>query len=186
MVPGMLFLTSHLVVALVALVGIGGATRVMQAGLACPDWPLCYGSFLPGGQMNLKVFLEWFHRLDAFLVGIGLLVLLVISLLKRSSLPAWLPWASGTALLLVAFQGALGALTVTQLLRFDLVTAHLATALVLVALLSAIHQGLAFRPEPASSLQPPTSSVRPGWPAAWWMAPAQLVWLCSSRPSQEP
>ena len=32
-------LASHLVVALVALVGIGGATRVMEAGLACPDWP---------------------------------------------------------------------------------------------------------------------------------------------------
>ncbi|NQV09885.1 MAG: COX15/CtaA family protein [Cyanobacteria bacterium] len=172
MVPGMLFLTSHLVVALVALVGIGGATRVMQAGLACPDWPLCYGSLLPGGQMNLQVFLEWFHRLDAFLVGIGLVVLLVISLLKRSSLPVWLPWASGAALLLVAFQGALGALTVTQLLRFDLVTAHLATALVLVALLSAIHQGLAFRPDPASSVQPPTKGVLSGWTAAWWLAPA--------------
>ena len=62
-------LTAHLVVALVALVVIGGATRVMQAGLACPDWPLCYGSFLPGRQMNLQVFLEWFHRLDAFVVG---------------------------------------------------------------------------------------------------------------------
>ena len=51
-------LASHLVVALVALVGIGGATRVMEAGLACPDWPLCYGRLLPGRQMNLQVFLE--------------------------------------------------------------------------------------------------------------------------------
>ena len=51
-------LSAHLVVALIALVVIGGATRVMEAGLACPDWPLCYGSLLPGRQMNLKVFLE--------------------------------------------------------------------------------------------------------------------------------
>ena len=67
-------LASHLVVALVALVVIGGATRVMEAGLACPDWPLCYGTFLPGRQMNLQVFLEWFHRLDAFVIGVALLV----------------------------------------------------------------------------------------------------------------
>jgi len=63
-------LGSHSVLALIALIVIGGATRVMEAGLACPDWPLCYGSFLPFSHMNLRVFLEWFHRLDAFLVGI--------------------------------------------------------------------------------------------------------------------
>ncbi|MCP9771472.1 COX15/CtaA family protein [Synechococcus sp. Tobar12-5m-g] len=175
---GLLFLSSHLVVALVSLVGIGGATRVMEAGLACPDWPLCYGSLLPGGRMNLQVFLEWFHRLDAFLVGVGLLVLFVVSLIQRQHLPRWLPWLSGAALVLVALQGALGAFTVLQLLRFDLVTAHLATALVLVALLSGIHQGL------VTSLQAPAQgliqvqAVAPGhpsappWQAPWWLAAA--------------
>jgi cytochrome c oxidase assembly protein subunit 15 len=135
-------LTSHLVVALVALVVIGGATRVMEAGLACPDWPLCYGQWLPGGRMNLQVFLEWFHRLDAFLVGVALLVLSAASWVGRRRLPAWLPWSAGAALLLVAVQGALGALTVTQLLAPGLVTAHLGTALLLVALLSGVHQAL--------------------------------------------
>jgi cytochrome c oxidase assembly protein subunit 15 len=135
-------LTAHLVVALIALVVIGGATRVMQAGLACPDWPLCYGSLLPGGQLNLQVFLEWFHRLDAFVVGVALLVLAAASVLARRRLPAWLPLASLTALLLVAIQGGLGALTVTRLLAAPLVTAHLATALTLVILLSAVHQAL--------------------------------------------
>lgn len=136
-------LTSHLVVALVALVGIGGATRVMEAGLACPDWPLCYGRLLPGRQMNLQVFLEWFHRLDAFVVGVALLVLTGASLVWRRRLPRWLPWGAGAALLLVAVQGGLGALTVTQLLAAPLVTAHLTTALVLVALTSALYQRLA-------------------------------------------
>ena len=68
-------LSAHLVVAVIALVVIGGATRVMEAGLACPDWPLCFGSFLPGRQMNVQVFLEWFHRLDAFVIGIALVVM---------------------------------------------------------------------------------------------------------------
>jgi cytochrome c oxidase assembly protein subunit 15 len=135
-------LTAHLVVALVALVVIGGATRVMQAGLACPDWPLCYGSLLPGGQFNLQVFLEWFHRLDAFVVGVALLVLTAASGLARRRLPPWLPLASLAALVLVAVQGGLGALTVTRLLAAPLVTAHLATALTLVVLLSGVHQGL--------------------------------------------
>ncbi|MCP9884482.1 COX15/CtaA family protein [Synechococcus sp. ATX 2A4] len=157
---GLLFLTSHLVVALVALVAIGGATRVMEAGLACPDWPLCYGSFLPGGRMNLQVFLEWFHRLDAFLVGIALLVLSGWSVLRRQVLPSWLPWASGAALLLVAVQGLLGALTVTQLLRFDVVTAHLGTALVLVAVLSGVHQGL------TAQISSPGATSAAGGPAS--------------------
>ncbi|PZV01538.1 MAG: heme A synthase, partial [Cyanobium sp.] len=170
MTAGLLFLSSHLVVALVALVGIGGATRVMEAGLACPDWPLCYGTLLPGDRMTLQVFLEWFHRLDAFLVGIGLLVLFSLSLLRRSRLPRWLPWLSGAALLLVGVQGGLGALTVLQLLRFDLVTAHLATALVLVALLSGVHQGLAGCL--SSEAGEPTPAIRSPRSQLWWLAAA--------------
>ena len=136
-------LLAHLVVALVALVAVGGATRVMEAGLACPDWPLCYGVLLPGRQMNLQVFLEWFHRLDAFVVGVALLTLAAVAHWKRQVLPAWFPVAALLALLLVAAQGALGALTVTHLLAAPVVTAHLGTALLLVALLSAVQQALA-------------------------------------------
>ena len=135
--PRLASLAAHLLVALIALVGIGGATRVMEAGLACPDWPLCYGSLLPGRQMNLQVFLEWFHRLDAFVVGVGLLVLSAVSWWERRQLPAWLPPLSLACVLLVAVQGGLGALTVLQLLPSAVVTAQLLTALLLVALLSA-------------------------------------------------
>tara|TARA_X000000950_G_scaffold160242_1_gene196183 strand:+ start:122 stop:574 length:453 start_codon:yes stop_codon:yes gene_type:complete len=126
----------------IALVVIGGATRVMEAGLACPDWPLCYGTFLPGRQMNLQVFLEWFHRLDAFVIGIALVVMSVVSVVWRRSLPRWLPWMSGLLVLLVVLQGGLGALTVLQLLPSGVVTAHLALALTLVALLSGLTQRL--------------------------------------------
>ena len=158
-------LLSHLVVALVALVAIGGATRVMEAGLACPDWPLCYGVLLPGRQMNVQVFLEWFHRLDAFVVGVALLVLAGVAVWKRRVLPAWFIAAAVLALLLVAAQGALGALTVTQLLAAPMVTAHLGTALLLVALLSAVQQGLA----PAA----PGASALP----IWWRLVAGVALL---------
>ena len=60
-------------VATLLLMAVGSATRVMNAGLACPDWPLCYGQLVPTQQMNLQVFLEWFHRLDAGLIGLSTL-----------------------------------------------------------------------------------------------------------------
>ncbi|MEM7553631.1 MAG: heme A synthase [Cyanobacteria bacterium P01_A01_bin.84] len=116
-------------VATLILMAIGSATRVMNAGLACPDWPLCYGELVPTKQMNFQVFLEWFHRLDAALIGISAIALVGLSWWNRNCLPKWLPWASTFALFLIVFQGILGGLTVTQLLRFDIVTAHLGTAL---------------------------------------------------------
>lgn len=172
---GFELVTSHLVVALVALVVIGGATRVMEAGLACPDWPLCYGQWLPGGRMNLQVFLEWFHRLDAFVVGVALLVLSVTSWLGRRRLPAWLPWSAAAALLLVAAQGALGALTVTQLLAPGLVTAHLGTALLLVALLSGVHQALQQERQNSSAVPGP-APVMAAVPL-WWRSLTLLALL---------
>jgi len=116
-------------IATLILMAIGSATRVMNAGLACPDWPLCYGELLPAKQMNLQVFLEWFHRLDAALIGLGAIALSGLCWWHRRSLPNWLPWASTLCLFLIVFQGILGGLTVTELLRFDIVTAHLGTAL---------------------------------------------------------
>ena len=145
-------LAAHVVVALIALVVIGGATRVMEAGLACPDWPLCYGSFLPGRQMNLQVFLEWFHRLDAFFVGIVLMTQFALSLYWAKFLPKWLPWTYGVLTLLVAFQGFLGALTVLQLLPSLVVVAHLAVAFTLVAIMSGVTQLLL---SPGKSVFPP-------------------------------
>jgi len=124
-------------IATLFLMALGSATRVMNAGLSCPDWPLCYGEFVPTEQMNLQVFLEWFHRLIATSMGLATLVLTGLTLWYRRSLPQWLPWFGLTALILVIAQGVLGALTVTELLRFDIVTAHLGTGLLFFATLTA-------------------------------------------------
>jgi cytochrome c oxidase assembly protein subunit 15 len=135
-------LVFKIAVATLILMAIGSATRVMNAGLACPDWPLCYGQVVPSQQMNFQVFLEWFHRLDAALIGVSAIALAGISWWYRRSLPAWLPWASTFALFLVVFQGVLGGLTVTELLRFDIVTAHLGTALLFFTTLLIIGMAL--------------------------------------------
>ncbi|MFY7933251.1 MAG: COX15/CtaA family protein, partial [Microcystis aeruginosa] len=129
-------------IATFALMVVGAATRVMNAGLACPDWPLCYGQWIPSQQMNLQVFLEWFHRLDASLIGFSTIALVGLSWWYRRHLPPWLLPSAIAALALILLQGVLGGLTVTQLLRFDIVTAHLATALLFFATLIVIAIGL--------------------------------------------
>ena len=134
------------------LMAVGSATRVMNAGLACPDWPLCYGQLVPTQQMNLQVFLEWFHRLDAGLIGLSTLGLASSAWWYRKQLPHWLPWATTFALSLILAQGALGAFTVTELLRFDIVTAHLGTALLFFITLLSI--GTHLLPIPQSPSPP--------------------------------
>ncbi|MGK7889863.1 MAG: heme A synthase [Leptolyngbyaceae cyanobacterium] len=141
------------------LMAIGSATRVMNAGLACPDWPLCYGTLIPTQQMNLQVFLEWIHRLDASLIGLMTMGLVAIAVLKRQFLPNWVTWSAGFALVLVCAQGALGAFTVTELLRFDIVTAHLGTALAFFALL--LVMAIALIPIPSTEAPKGQTSISP-------------------------
>jgi heme a synthase len=124
-------------IATIFLMALGSATRVMNAGLSCPDWPLCYGEFVPVSQMNLQVFLEWFHRLVATGIGGASLILMGLIGWHRRNLPQWLMGFGIFAVVLVMTQGALGALTVTELLRFDIVTAHLGTGLLFFATLTA-------------------------------------------------
>ncbi len=152
------------------LMAVGSATRVMNAGLACPDWPLCYGQLVPTQQMNLQVFLEWFHRLDAALIGFSAIALTGLSWWWRKELPSWLPGMATFALFLIVFQGVLGGLTVTQLLRFDIVTAHLGTALLFFCTLIAI----------ATSLTPDQESTGVANKLQWYgLAAAVLVYLQS-------
>lgn len=156
-------------IATLLLMAVGSATRVMNAGLACPDWPLCYGQLVPTRQMNLQVFLEWFHRLDAALIGLSAIALSGLSWWYRQQLPKWLPWAASFALFLIVFQGILGGLTVTQLLRFDIVTAHLGTALLFFGILIII--GTALMPYQGTSV---AGKLR------WWgLSATILVYLQS-------
>ena len=135
-------LGNHNVLAIIALISIGSATRVMEAGLACPDWPLCYGNLFPLQHMNIRVFLEWFHRLDAFLVGTFIVAQFILSILWRKYLPIWLPKLYSLLLFLIILQGSLGAPTVINTLASLTVTAHLLIALILLMTSIFVNQNL--------------------------------------------
>jgi heme a synthase len=113
----------------------GAYVRLSDAGLGCPDWPLCYGKPIPvevaGGHPLAKQWKEMGHRYLAGSLGILILLLAIFSWRQRRS-----PVLAGAILLLVVFQAALGMWTVTMLLKPAIVTAHLLGGMTLFALLA--------------------------------------------------
>src|SRR5436189_2112512 len=50
------------------LIVVGSVVRTTGSGLACPDWPLCEGRWVP--RLEPHVLVEWCHRLLALLVSL--------------------------------------------------------------------------------------------------------------------
>lgn len=124
------------------LVAVGGAVRATDSGLACPDWPFCYGKLIPRqadippetGYTLWNVWLEHSHRLLASVVGLLVLALAVWAVARFRDRRDLL-WPAVVAFVVVCLQGALGAFVVLEQLLAELVTAHLGTAMLLVGLL---------------------------------------------------
>lgn len=117
-----------------AVVVLGAWVRLTDAGLGCPDWPGCYGHVYPNGIQFTKALHEMIHRYFATTLGfiIAALLLWAVRFRKDRDQPL-MPVA--LLFVVVCLQGALGALTVTLLLKPLIVTAHLLGGLTTLALL---------------------------------------------------
>ena len=117
----------------ILLVTIGVIVRATDSGLGCPDWPLCHGQILPP-LGDSKAWIEWVHRGLAVLIGFEILGLAILAWLDHRDRRSLL-WPSVAAVGLVGFQAWLGRETVRLGNSGESVTAHLASAMLLVALL---------------------------------------------------
>lgn len=153
-----------------ALLVFGASVRVHGAGLACPDWPLCFGQVIPA--IDFGVGLEFGHRVLAGLVSLGWLGL-GLGVFRGYGRLARAVWAFGSVAL--AVQVVLGGLTVLELLAEWTVTSHLLGGNTFC--LSVLVLGLALRGEEDGwpALEPVGFGARSAWVALALLLPVQLA-----------
>lgn len=123
MKPTDLKLYKYLCIEVFFLVSLGGAVRAMNAGLACPDWPLCFGDFIP--DYHPQVYFEFIHRVLAGIIGIGA-TYLNIQVMRSTVATKNTKRLAFFALVLLLAQIIMGGLTVLLRLHEQVVTIHLA------------------------------------------------------------
>ncbi|OFE12355.1 cytochrome oxidase assembly protein [Pseudohongiella acticola] len=138
------------------LILVGATVRASGAGMGCPDWPTCFGSWIPPvseaqlpdnyqeiyadrgyaeTRFNpVKTWIEYLNRLTGVVIGLLILVTAWKSLALRSH-DRWITIASVAALLMVIYQGWLGSRVVASNLQPGMITLHMLMALAIVAIL---------------------------------------------------
>lgn len=137
------------------LVVLAGATvRATGSGMGCPDWPLCYGCWIPPVSVEqlpedyaqryavagrpaefdpVKTWIEYINRLLGAATGLSMAVAAVLSAFVLRNKPS-LGFLSLGALLVLALVAWLGARVVDTFLAPYAVTLHLLTAYTLLGL----------------------------------------------------
>jgi heme a synthase len=105
---------------IVLLIIAGALVTSNDAGLAVPDWPLSYGSWMP--PMVGGIFYEHGHRMVASVAG--LLTIILAMWLQLSEPRPWVRKLGWSALGLVVLQGVFGGLTVLMRLPPPVSTTH--------------------------------------------------------------
>ena len=146
--------------AVVFLILVGGVVRTTGSGMGCPDWPKCFGQWVPPtdvsqlpanyqeiykdhgyGSMQFSAFKTWVeyvNRLIGVLIGFLAIGTAWASWPLRKRLPR-VTQLSILTLLLVIIQGGIGAYVVRTNLKTGMVTLHMAVALLtLLVLVSAL------------------------------------------------
>jgi heme A synthase len=114
---------------------LGGNVIASNAGLACPDWPSCHGTFVP--PFSGATAIEWSHRVSAFVTGLLVAGMALIGLVSERRRPVLRGLAVSAAVLVLA-QAFLGGLVVLTNLAAMVVLLHFVFATVLLGILLVI------------------------------------------------
>lgn len=138
------------------LILVGATVRASGAGMGCPDWPTCFGRWIPPvneaqlpanyqeiyadlgyaeTRFNVvKTWTEYLNRLTGVAIGLLILLTAVYSWSCRRY-DRWIPLASIAAFVMVSIQGWLGARVVGSNLQPGIITIHMLMALAIVGVL---------------------------------------------------
>lgn len=132
------------IVVTILLIFIGVLVRASGAGLGCPDWPQCFGMWIPptnvadlpaaydASEFNVvKTWTEYVNRLVGVLVGFLILLTAIFStayLRHRRKVF----YTSFAALVLVIFQGWLGGQVVRSGLQSGMISLHMTVAIAIL------------------------------------------------------
>ncbi|MCB2212801.1 COX15/CtaA family protein [bacterium] len=123
------------------LIFTGGLVRVSGAGLGCPDWPKCFGRWLPPTSIEqlppdidpslfnfTLAWIEYGNRMLGALVGILILITAILAIKDARRFPRiWIPAVA--SLILVAYVGWQGGQVVASGLEPFLVAIHMLLSL---------------------------------------------------------
>ena len=129
------------------LIFVGGLVRVSGAGMGCPDWPKCFGRWIPPTNLNqlpdhidpekfnlVLAWVEYLNRLFGALVGLIILITFVLGYIHfKKSNKVFVPITA--AFLLTLLEGWVGAKLVDTVLDPVTITIHLLLALIIIALI---------------------------------------------------
>lgn len=141
-----------------SLILVGGIVRATGSGMGCPDWPTCFGRWVPPTSeaqlpadyqqiyadrgyadttFNVrKTWTEYLNRLLGVVTGFTILLTLLFSIsYRRVNKPVFLLALAG--FILVCVQGWLGSRVVASNLNPGMITIHMLLAQVIVAIVIA-------------------------------------------------
>ncbi len=111
---------------------LGGVVRVTGSGDGCPDWPQCFGSWVPPWSDGHAI-VEWSHRTVGTIFGAVILLATAVVWIRYSSFRA-LAYTYTATLILVIIVGGVGGQVVLSELDPAWRTLHLGGAEIVAAL----------------------------------------------------
>ena len=160
--------TKFLLVWVFLVIIAGGVVRTTQSGMGCPDWPRCFGMWVPPTNASqlpadyekylkkqdidhtfnaVHTWIEYINRLLGALLGIWIFIHTIWSFRRFYKNNRSIVWLSLAMLLLTGFQGWLGKKVVDANLAAVKITTHMLVALLIAALPVIILHKLRSKPQ---------------------------------------